>query len=136
MAIVRVGFIGILAVSVMARPAEPDECPVVSRWSHPDGYDRPATRRYQPAAPASFSSLLITVPGDLQMTVSGGGRICLMIHTGLWAAAEAQLITLHNDLYAAGYTPVTMIYNGGSAEDVRSQLQMLYQQPDSLCGRC
>ena len=107
--------------------------PEFTRWMDPSGLPEPLHRLPSPAGPLSIDKVP-SYGSDAAASKARMGRICVVVHEGVYDAVSPELQQYAADLADAGFSVETYVYTDGSPEELRSHLHGLYQEPDSLVG--
>ncbi len=136
--IIQKGFCIFIFMAVMSffNSGFAQDPPIVTKWTHPDNLPKPLheplhIKENLNLNPIHMENVLLKgfTPPDMNT-----GRICLIISTSIFSQISSSLDQYTLDLDDAGYSLLTYEYTGGSAEDLRSFLADLYNEPESLVG--
>jgi hypothetical protein len=125
------------ALLVLLSVAIAQGAPWPTRWRSPDGWPRP--RHAAPPVGRPLVGQTIPSPAATKVRPAPGdagwrGRLCLVVADGLYTGLESDLNTFRQDLEAYGYATVTYRFVSGDAPSLRSYLQTLWKEPQSLVG--
>lgn len=116
-----------------ATSAADDSVPQPSMWYSPTTPQRPSTPLPDKPGP-EFRTHRTVPPGAIPPAEATRGRVALVVEQSLSAPLDAALGVFASDLAADGFSVVRLTVTGGTAADLRGQLQQLYHEADSLVG--
>lgn len=122
------------AAALLIQAAAAGEEPVVSRWMDPSGAPRPSHAPAPGKGPLRQAADAAALRFDLTPPGIETNRVCVVVHSNVYASISNQLAQYQADLQADGFTPVVYRYDSGTAEDLRAYLAGLYGEPNSLKG--
>ena len=133
--VMRVCFVMvILLIPISASLGREPNLPVFTRWMDPSGRPEPQHVPLQPAGPLHLEKVALLEEGATVFSGTTSGRICLVVHESVFSAIDSKLVRYESDLVAMGYSVETNVYSSGPAEELRSYLLELYEEPESLVG--
>ncbi len=114
-------------------PADGQQAPQPTLWHSPTTPQRPPTPLSDKPDP-EFQTHRTVPPGALPPAEATRGRLALVVEQAIASALDDELTLYADDLAADGFSVVRLTITGGTAADIRQQLQDLYAEGDSLSG--
>lgn len=104
--------------------------PLPSRWMAPPGVERVPHEIWRSEGPFTVEEVSVYGP----RTRAEAGRVAVIVEDALYANISSSITQYQADLAAKGYTSVVFLVSGGTAEDLRTYLVGLYNDPTGLVG--
>lgn len=130
-----------IAVVHAAGDGEGERPPPVTRWMDPRGAPKPTHEPVRIGEPLSLKLIGRSAATRALMeadytapSLMTTGRICIVVHTGIYDSITAPLAQYQADLATQGFSSLLYTYESGSPEALRSYFSNLYSEAESLNG--